>query len=251
MSNSERPITAMVLAAGLGQRMQPLTDTIPKPLVHLAGKPLIDHVLDRLSAAGVTRAVVNVHYLAGKLEVHLKTRTSPKIVISDERGVLLDTGGGVTRALPMIGNKPFIIHNSDSVWIDGLGNNLDRLIAAWDAGAMDSLMLLAPAATSIGYDGPGDFNMDGDGRLTRQSGARLAPFVFTGVSIAHPRMFIDAPKGKYSLNTLWNRSIEQGRLFGIRLDGVWMHVGTPESVGEAEAALKRAGVTGRHEDHTS
>ena len=241
----------MVLAAGLGQRMKPLTDTIPKPLVPLAGKPLIDHVLDRLSAAGVTRAVVNVHYLADKLEAHLKPRRKPEIKISDERGVLLDTGGGVTRALPLLGNKPFIIHNSDSVWIDGLGFNLDRLIAAFDANTMDSLMLLAPAATSIGYDGPGDFNMDGDGRLTRQTGARLAPFVFAGVSIAHPRLFADAPRGKYSLNTLWNRAIDQGRLFGIRLDGVWMHVGTLEAVGEAEAALHRAGVTGRHEDHTS
>ena len=250
MSKSERPTTAMVLAAGLGQRMKPLTDTIPKPLVLLAGKPLIDHVLDRLAGAGITRAVVNVHYLADKLEAHLAKRVAPKIIISDERGVLLDTGGGVCRALPLIGNRPFLIHNSDSVWIDGLGSNLERLIAAFDAKTMDSLMLLAPAAASIGYDGLGDFSMDGDGRLTRQSGARVAPFVFTGVSMIHPCMFNGEAERRFSLNHVWDRAIAAGRLFGIRLDGVWMHVGTPDAVGEAEQALHSAGVTGRHEDQT-
>jgi N-acetyl-alpha-D-muramate 1-phosphate uridylyltransferase len=230
----------MVLAAGLGQRMRPLTDTIPKPLVALAGRTLIDHVLDRLDNAGITRTVVNVHYLADKLEAHLKPRTKPEIVISDERGVLLDTGGGVVRALPKLGNAPFVIHNSDSVWIEGLGNNLERLIAAYDAKRMDSLMLLAPSSTSIGYDGAGDFNMDADGQLSRVAEGRIAPFVFTGVSIAHPRMFADAPEGRFSLNVPWNRAIDNGRLFGLRLDGIWMHVGTPETVGEAEAALAGA-----------
>ena len=241
----------MVLAAGLGQRMRPLTGTIPKPMVQLAGKPLIDHVLDRLDSAGMTRAVVNVHYLADKLEAHLKARKRPQIVISDERGVLLDTGGGVVRALPLLGSGPFLIHNSDSVWIDGLGNNLERLIGAFDTNRMDSLMLLASAATSIGYDGSGDFNMDGNGRLERQSGARIAPFVFTGVSIAHPRLFEKAPEGRFSLNVLWDRAIESQRLYGMRLDGIWMHAGTPEAVTEAETALAGAKTMGLQERQKS
>jgi N-acetyl-alpha-D-muramate 1-phosphate uridylyltransferase len=247
MSKSARPTTAMVLAAGLGQRMKPLTDTLPKPMVKLAGRPLIDHVLDRLETAGITRAVVNVHYLADQLEAHLKSRKHPEIVISDERGVLLDTGGGVVRAMPKLGKAPFVIHNSDSVWIEGLGNNLDRLFSMFDSQRMDSLMLVAPVSSSIGYDGAGDFNMDGDGRLMRQVAPRLAPFVFTGVSIAHPRLFDAAPEGRFSLNTLWNRAIDKGRLFGMRLDGIWMHVGTPDAVGEAEAALAGARTMGLQE----
>lgn len=245
MSKSQRPIiqrpaTAMVLAAGLGQRMRPLTDTIPKPLVPLAGRTLIDHVLDRLEAAGITRAIVNVHYLADSLEAHLKPRKTPEIVISDERGVLLDTGGGVVRALPELGQAPFLIHNSDSVWIEGMGNNLERLIAAFDGKRMDSLMLLAPVSTSIGYDGAGDFNMDADGQLSRVTEGRIAPFVFTGVSIIDPCMFKGEAERRFSLNHVWDRAIAAGRLFGIRLEGIWMHVGTPEAVTEAEAALAGA-----------
>ncbi len=237
MTSAKRPTSAFVLAAGKGERMRPLTNTIPKPLVPLGGKPLIDHVLDRLAAAGIKRAVVNVHYLADKIEKHLASRTAPKINFSDERDALLDTGGGALHALPKIGKGPFVIHNSDSVWIEGLGSNLDRLLDAWDEETMDSLMLLAPLAASIGYDGLGDFQMDATGRLTRQSGPRLAPFVFAGVSIAHPRLFDDAPKGPFSLNKLWNRAIDKGRLFGLRLEGIWMHVGTPEALAEAEMAL--------------
>ncbi len=234
-----RPATAMVLAAGLGVRMRPLTETIPKPLVRLAGRALIDHVLDRLAAASVARAVVNVHHRADMLEAHLKGRAAPKIAISDERDALLDTGGGAVRALPLLGNKPFLIHNSDSVWIEGVGSNLERLFRHWDSARMDSLMLLALGSASLGYDGPGDFSMGGDGKLARRAEREIAPFAFAGVSIAHPRLFEGAPAGKFSLNVLWNRAIERGRLYGVRLDGVWMHVGAPESLKQAEARIER------------
>jgi len=240
MPSAKRPATAFVLAAGKGERMRPLTSARPKPLIPVAGKPLIDHVLDRLANARVDRAIVNVHYLADQIEEHLAGRESPKISISDERDELLDTGGGVVRALRKLGPDPFLIHNSDSIWIEGMGSNLDRLIGNWDDATMDSLMLLAPVATSIGYDGPGDFQMDPAGRLTRQSGARLAPFVFTGVSIAHPRLFEGAPKGPFSLNRVWNRAIDAGRLHGLRLEGIWMHVGTPDAIDEAEKAISES-----------
>jgi MurNAc alpha-1-phosphate uridylyltransferase len=229
-----KPRKAMVLAAGLGKRMRPLTDAIPKPMVPFQGRPLIDHVLDRLAAAGIAEAVVNVHYQPAPLERHLKHRKAPKIRISDERGVLLDTGGGVVRALPLLGAEPFVIHNSDSVWEEGIGANLDRLFAAWDERTMDSLLLLALGSRSLGYDGHGDFTMDADGRLSRREESREAPFVFTGVSIAHPRLFENGPEGAFSLNTLWDRAIERDRLFGVRLEGTWMHIGTPQALAEAE-----------------
>lgn len=228
------PKTAMVMAAGRGVRMRPLTDTLPKPLVRLKGRALIDHVLDRIADSGIPRAVVNVHYLADKIEDHLKSRKVPEIVFSDEREELLDTGGGTLNALPKLGPEPFLIHNSDSVWIEGVGANLSRLFAAWDSGTMDALMLLASAATSLGYEGTGDFVMATDGRLQRRGERQMSPFVFTGVSIAHPRMFEGVEPGTFSLNRVWDRAIEQGRLYGIRLDGLWMHVGTPEALVEAE-----------------
>ena len=237
---TDKVTTAMVLAAGLGKRMRPLTDVVPKPLVRLKGKPLIDHVLDRLAAGGITRAVVNVHYLPDLIEAHVAKRTVPSMVISNERDALLDTGGGVVRALPLLGNEPFLIHNSDSVWIDGVGSNIARLIAAFDPDRMDSLMLLANGATSLGYEGRGDFCMDSDGVLLRRDEQRESPFVFTGVSIAHPRLFENAPSGAFSLNKLWDRAIDKRRLYGLRLDGVWMHVGTPQSVEEAERWIERA-----------
>lgn len=233
--------TAMVLAAGLGQRMRPLTDKIPKPMVKLAGRPLIDHVLDRIEEAGIERAVVNVHYCADVLESHLAGRSSPNILISDERDELLETGGGVVKALPLLGDAPFLLHNSDSVWIEGIGRNLDRLMNAWDPERMDSLLLLALASNSLGYHGMGDFSMTPNGSLERRQERCVAPFVFTGVSIAHPRLFTDAPKGPFSINKLWDNSIERGRLYGIRLDGWWMHVGTPEALAEAEDWIEDAG----------
>lgn len=234
---SWRPTTAMVLAAGLGSRMRPLTDTVPKPLVALKGHALIDHVLDRLAASGIERAVVNVHYLADVLERHLAGRRRPAIVVSDERDALLDTGGGVVRALPQLGPEPFVIHNSDTVWLEGYGANLDRLFSAWNSETMDSLLLLAAASSSIGYDGTGDFTMEADGRLVRRAERRVSPFAFAGVSIAHPRLFEGAPEGRFSLNRLWDRAIERGRLYGIRLDGFWMHVGTPQALQDAERWL--------------
>ena len=230
--------TAMILGAGLGTRMRPLTGVVPKPLVHLNGKALIDHALDRLEAAGITRVVVNVHYLADQLEAHLKNRTSPRILISDERDELLDTGGGVVKALPLLGDKPFLIHNADTAWIEGISGSLSRLIAGWDGDRMDSLMLLALAATSVGYDGHGDFNMEASGVLTRRRERVEAPFVFAGVSIAHPRLFAGAPAGAFSLNKLWDGAIAARRLFGTRLDGIWMHIGTPGALAEAEQRLK-------------
>lgn len=241
---SARPTTAFVLAAGLGTRMRPLTDTLPKPLVRLGGRPLIDHVLDRLAAAGVTRAVVNAHYRADQLIEHLESRTAPEIVVSDERDALLDTGGGVVRALPLLGNAPFLIHNSDSVWIEGVGCNLKRLLDAWNAETMDSLMLLGTEPMSLGYDGDGDFLMDANGRITRRQPGRIAPFVFTGVSIAHPRMFAGEAQGRFSLNRVWDKAIASGRLYGIRLEGLWMHVGTPEALAEAEARLEAPATRG-------
>ena len=231
---------AMVLAAGLGTRMRPLTDAMPKPMVPFKGKPLVDHVLDRLGDAGIKEAVVNVHYFADLLEAHVKARKGkPKITVSDERDALLDTGGGVVRALPHF-KKPFIIHNSDCVWIEGLSSNIARMLEAWDPATMDSLMLVTLGATSIGYDGHGDFEMDPIGRLKRRREGIEAPFAFTGVSIAHPRLFEGAPQGRFSLNVLWDRAIENGRLFGIRLDGTWMHIGTPEALHDAEQWIDRS-----------
>jgi MurNAc alpha-1-phosphate uridylyltransferase len=233
-----RPHAAFVLAAGLGTRMRHLTEAIPKPMVALNGVTLIDRVLDRIAASGISTAVVNVHYRANVLERHLATRSgAPRIVISDERAALLDTGGGVVKALPQLSAGPFLIHNSDSVWIEGVGHNLDRLIRAFDPVRMDSLLLLAPSAKSIGYDGNGDFQLDANGQLTRRAPSRVAPFVFAGASIAHPRLFDGAPAGAFSLNRLWDKAMEAGRLHGIRLDGTWMHVGTPEAVTEAERQL--------------
>lgn len=231
--------TAMVLAAGLGTRMRPLTDTMPKPLVPFAGRPLLDHVLDRLAASGITRCVVNVHHFADQIEAHLAARSAPEIVMSDERGALLDTGGGVAKALPLLGPGPFLIHNSDSTWAEGIGSNLARLIEAFDPERMDSLLLLALGSASLGYDGHGDFLMAADGELTRRPERDEAPFVFSGVSIAHPRLFEGAPQGRYSLNVLWDRAIKRRRLYGLRLDGAWMHLGTPQAIEEAEQWIAR------------
>lgn len=229
--------TALVLSAGFGKRMRPLTDTIPKPLVPLDGKPLIDHVLDRLADTGITRAICNVHYLAEKLETHLASRQSPHITISDERDNILDTGGAVVRARHAIGNDAFLIHNSDSVWIETGTPNLKRLIDGYDSVRMDCLLLLAPIASSLGYDGHGDFHLEGDGKITRQSGTQPAPYVFAGASITSPYMFNGEVERAFSLNHVWDRGIAAGRLYGIILDGLWMHVGTPDALADAEAAI--------------
>ncbi len=234
---------AMVLAAGYGERMRPLTDTMPKPLIPLMGRTLIDHVLDRLAVAGVETAVVNVHYLPEQIEAHVAARTSraPNTVISDERGLLLDTGGGATKALPLLGDGPFFIHNSDSVWAEGATAALPRMQDVWDAQCMDCLLLLAPLSTSIGYNACGDFDMAPDGRLSRRGEQQVVPFAFAGVSLCTAALFEEAPDGAFSLNVLWDRALAKGRLYGMRLDGRWMHVGTPEALVEAEAAFEPEG----------
>jgi MurNAc alpha-1-phosphate uridylyltransferase len=227
----------MVLAAGLGIRMRPLTDTMPKPLVPVAGRALIDHVLDRLADAGVTRAVVNVHYMAEAMRKHLARRTQPRIVISDERGLLLGTGGGVVKALPELGAAPFFHINSDTIWIDGVRPNLARLAEHFDPATMDALLLLASTTGSIGYSGRGDFTMLADGRLRRRGEREVAPFVYAGAAILSPALFTDAPAGEFSLTALFDRAAEAGRLHGLRLEGLWMHVGTPDAIAAAEAAI--------------
>ena len=231
------PNSAFVLAAGLGTRMRPHNGSIPKPLVAVAGKSLIDYSLDRLAGAGVETAIVNVHHLADTLEHHLASRRRPQIVISDERGELLGTGGGIAKALPLLGGKPFFLVNSDTVWLDGVKPNFTRLAEAFDPKAMDALLLLAPTTNSIGYTGRGDFAMLPDGRLRRRAENQVVPFVYAGAAILTPALFADAPAGAFSLTKLFDRAGDAGRLYGLRLEGVWMHVGTPEAVAAAEAAL--------------
>jgi MurNAc alpha-1-phosphate uridylyltransferase len=232
------PKTAMVLAAGFGTRMRPLTDRMPKPLVRVAGKTLLDHVLDRLAEAGVERAVVNVHHFAEQMIDHLESRMQPRVVISDERGLLLDTGGAVVKALPELGEAPFFHLNADTIWIDGVKPNLARLAEAFDAASMDALLLLAPTAGSVGYGGRGDFGMATDGTLRKRAEREVAPFVYAGAAILTPALFAGSPAGAFSLTRLFERAAEAGRLHGLRLEGLWMHVGTPDAIAAAEAAIK-------------
>ena len=228
----------MVLSAGLGTRMRPLTNKMPKPLVEVGGKALIDHVLDRLAEAGVERAVVNVHHFAEQIERHLASRTKPKIVISDERGLLLGTGGAVVKALPELGAAPFFLINSDTLWIDGVQPNLTRLAETFDPARMDALLLLAPSTGSIGYAGRGDFAFAPDGRLRRRAEREVAPFVYAGAAILTPTLFADSPQGEFPLTDLFDRAAVAGRLHGLRLEGLWMHVGTPDAIVSAERAIR-------------
>lgn len=232
----------MVLGAGHGTRMRPLTATRPKPLVEVGGRPLIDHALDRLAAAGIETAVVNVHYLADLMEAHLARRAAaPRIVVCDERERLLDTGLGTKRALPSLGEGPFLVHNTDSIWLEGPRSNIERLIEAYDPARMDIALLLAATATSIGFDHPGDFEMAADGRLARRGERRIAPFAYTGVAILDPALFADTPEEPFSLNLLFDRALARGRLFGLRLDGIWLHVGDPSAHREAQERLVARG----------
>lgn len=234
----ELPGAAMVLAAGLGKRMRPLTATRPKPLVRVNGKTLLDHALDNLRSAGVGRAVVNVHYLAGQVEAHLKRSADGlDIVISDERDALLETGGGVAKALPLIGADPFFVVNSDNLWVDGPVDTLRLMARRWNPEEMDALLLVVPLARAYGYDGRGDFHMAPDGLLVRRRGARVAPFVFSGVQLLKASLFEDVPEGAFSLNLIYDRLIASKRLYGIAHAGQWFHVGTPEAVKETEALL--------------
>lgn len=236
------PKRAMVLAAGLGTRMRPLSLTTPKPLIEVAGKKLIDHMLDRLVAAGVTFAVVNVHYLGTQIAAHLKKRGDLEIVVSDESAELLDTGGGTAATLEHFRDEPFFSVNTDALFVDARGDALARLARSWDETRMDALMLLALTVRSIGYHGPGDFTMDSAGRLKRRAPRTVAPFVWTTVQICHPRLFADPPARKFSTNLMWDRAIAAGRLYGQRLDGDWLEINTPGAVDEAEAWLAREGL---------
>lgn len=231
------PSHAFVLAAGLGTRMRPITDRLPKPLVEVGGRTMLDRALDRLERAGIGTAIVNVHYLADQIERHLAARPAPRIIISDERDLLLETGGGIVKALPLLGADPFLVMNSDSLWIDGASDNLARLVEAWDGTRMDGLLLLAPTSASLGYDGRGDFQMDAGGVLTRREQGQVAPFVYAGVAILKPSLFAGDAVEPFSLNRQFDRALAKGRLYGLRLDGVWLHVGTPDAIPQAEAAL--------------
>lgn len=232
---SVKPHHAMVLAAGLGLRMRPITDHIPKPLVEVAGRTMLDRALDHLDRAGVSAKVVNTHWLADKVRAHLTHRTD--IVISHE-DELLETGGGVAKALPLLGDSAFYVANSDIIWTNGAVPALDRLAAAWDDSRMDALLLMQRTATAIGYDGAGDFFLDANGVPERRGSRQVAPLLFSGVQILSPRLFQGAPAGKFSLNVLYDRALEEGRLFGIVHDGSWFHVGTPEALPQVSALLR-------------
>ena len=231
--------TAMVLAAGLGKRMRPLTAAKPKPLVQVGGKTLIDHSLDQLAAAGVGRAVVNVHYLPNALEAHLAKREGgPDIELSDERDLLLETGGGMRKALPKLPD-PFFSLNSDNIWIDGPRDVFAELSGAWDPGRMDALLLMVPHSRALNYRGKGDFHLDPHGKVRRRLSGRIAPFIYTGIQIVSHRLMRDPPEGPFSTNVLWQRAIEEERLFGISHNGLWFEVGEPSAIGPAEAWLSR------------
>ena len=231
------PRTAMIMAAGLGKRMRPLTASRPKPLVEVAGKALLDHVLDRLAAAGVARVVVNVHYLPDAVEAHLKRRTDFEVVISDERAQLLETGGGLVKAAPLIDCDPFLAVNSDNYWVDGPADALKLLASQWDGARMDALLLLVPHAFAGNHTGLGDFHMSPDGQLRRRGKARIAPFVFTGIQIMAKSLLADAPEGPFSTNIFWDRAISKGRLFGAVHQGLWFDVGSPPAIRATEDAL--------------
>ena len=236
---AEVPKTAMVMAAGLGKRMRPLTATRPKPLIEVAGRALIDHVLERLKSAGVEKIVVNVHYLPGSIEAHLASKDHGlDFQISDERSVLLETGGGMVKAAPMIDADPFLVVNSDNLWVDGPADTLKLLASHWDSERMDALLLLVPHARAQNHRGIGDFHMDRAGRLRRREKARVAPFVFTGIQMVSKALLEGAPEGPFSTNILWDRAIEAGRCFGVVHQGLWFDVGTPKAIGETEAFLQ-------------
>jgi MurNAc alpha-1-phosphate uridylyltransferase len=233
------PETAMVMAAGIGKRMRPLTATRPKPLVEVAGQALLDHVFDRLRSAGVKRAVVNVHYLADALEAHLARHVKGiEVIVSDERDTLMETGGGIVKARDLIGDKPFLVANADNLWIDGPADTIKLLASQWDDSRMDALLLLVPLARANNHGGQGDFNLDAHGRITgRRKPGRLAPFVYTGVQILSPRVIVDWPEGPFSTNLFWSRAIENKRAFGLVHQGLWFDVGTPSAIGKTEALL--------------
>lgn len=230
--------TAMLMAAGLGKRMRPLTATRPKPLVKVAGKALMDHALARMETGGIRQVVVNVHYLADTVEAHLRARKGDmQFHISDERAQLLETGGGLMKAKPLLGDAPFFCANSDNLWVDGPRETFDMMRSLWDADRMDALLLLVPLARAQCHNGQGDFHMDGAGRLSRRKPGHVAPFVFTGVQILSPTLLVDPPGDVFSTNIFWNRAMEAGRLYGVSHQGLWFDVGTPQAIPVVEAML--------------
>lgn len=232
------PNTAMVMAAGLGKRMRPLTATRPKPLVEVAGRTLLDHSLDRIRAAGIGKVVVNVHYMADALEAHLRSKvTGLGIKVSDERALLLETGGGLVHALPLIDDDPFFCVNSDNFWVDGPVDSFQLLAERWDDEQMDALLLVVPLARAHCHRGTGDFHLDGWGKLSRRKPEKPAPFVYTGIQLIAKRLLRDAPSGAFSTNIFWDRAIAEGRCFGVTHQGMWFDVGTPEAIPVVETML--------------
>lgn len=232
--------TAMALAAGLGTRMRPVTNDRPKALVEIGGKTLLDWALDRYAAGGVERCVVNIHHFADLMDAHLATRTgAPEIIISDERGEVLETGGGVVKALPELGADPVFISNIDAIWEEAGAASLDSLRAAWDERRMDALLLMAPMGNTLGFDGPGDAFLEGDGRVRFRGKAASAPFAYAGVQILHPRALLGRPASRFSMMEVWRALASAGRLYGVVLPEFWMHVGDPNALAEAEARLAR------------
>lgn len=235
------PHTAMVMAAGLATRLRPITDSLPKALVPVLGVPMLDVVLNRLRDAGVKRVVINLHHLGEQIRAHLKDRTDLEILYSEEAEIL-ETGGGIVQALPLLGDDPFFTVNAKIIWLNGKTDALHRLAAAWDDARMDALLLLQPTVTAVGYDGIGDFTLDQEGRVRRRREWQVAPFLYAGIQICHPRLFRDAPPGKFSTNLLWDRAIEADRLYGLRHDGEWYHVSTPQHLAEVERHLSFHGI---------
>jgi MurNAc alpha-1-phosphate uridylyltransferase len=233
---------AMIMAAGFGTRMRPLTNDRPKPLVEVRGRSLLDHALDRLVKAGVTMVVINLHYRAQQVKDHLARRKDLEIVYSMEEEIL-GTGGGVVKALPCFRGESFFVLNSDSVWVEGYVSPLAAMQSRWNPDIMDGLLLLASMTTAMGYDGRGDFLLDTTGHIARVPERTSSPFAYPGVQIVHPRLFADAPEGAFSTNVMWDRAIAKGRLYGIRLEGVWIHVGDPGAHDDAEAYLARLSPT--------
>ena len=235
MNNGETGHSAFILAAGLGTRMRPLTEKMPKPLVKVAGKALIDYGMDKLREAGVDDVVVNAHYLAEQIFSWAGLQEEPHVIVSDERGELLDTGGGIAKALPLLGHHPFYVLNSDSFWTETQSRALEKLKLGWDEANMDCLLLLSTQQAARGYDGQGDFLRDQNGRLRRGKG--MDALAYMGAYLVHPRLFARTDREKFSMNLLWDIAISEGRLHGLVHDGLWLHVGTPEAIGLAEAEL--------------
>jgi MurNAc alpha-1-phosphate uridylyltransferase len=240
LPKAKMPEAAMVFAAGLGARMRPITHTCPKPLVRVGDRVLMDYTLDALAHAGVARAIVNVHWLADQIETHLAARTQPRILISDERAKLLDQGGGIVKALGALGPDPFFICNTDAFWIEGPRSNLQAMADAWDPDKMDVLLLAAATANSVGVDWPGDFTMEADGALVQRKEGQVAPFIYSGFGIVKPELFAGETRDAFRLAPTFFDAAARGRLYGVRLDGLWLHVGTPEAIAEAEAAIARS-----------